>query len=128
MRKFVGVTLFFGIAVAVIAGTCVAFAMLMAPAEIKQIGAAKNVVSKPPIPDVPAAPIEQKTQENVGSVRAASAVTPKISEEESKSAKPHRSKKAVHVVRRRVPERRYTFDRPPWQMYNSYGHANYWRE
>src|SRR6476646_6751080 len=73
MRKFVGVTLVFSIAVAVIAGTCVAFAMLMAPAEIKQIGAAKNVVSKPPIPDVPAAPIEQKTQENVGSVRAASA-------------------------------------------------------
>ena len=88
MRRAFGVTLFFGVAVAIVAGTCVAFAMLMAPAEIKPIVAAKTDVSERSVPAVPVALIEQKMQGTVGSVRAASAATP-ISKEEPKSAKLH---------------------------------------
>ena len=126
MRRVFGVTLFLGVVAAIVAGTCIGFATLMAPAEIKPIVAAKFEASEPH--DVPVAPVEQKTQETVRSVLAAPAATPKISEEEPKRAKRHRVKKVFHVGRRRSPElRHYTFDRPQGQMYSSYGYGNYWR-
>jgi len=134
MKHVVGTSVLVAIIAAVVGGTCVGFMALMAPAEIKPIvakaSAAEPAPELPPTPPEPPEQVAPKPPHETAGFRHPDKRVTKMNEPEPKKAKRSVAKKAMHVARRRVPERRqYGHNEQPPQMFGSFGGfiGTYWR-